>query len=148
MQTLFDVVEELKTFSIHFEELKQYILDILIRVLQKIREHLDSLIRNGNVISMHHLNKKLKKTTFLHCNLQLCQPLFGFEIDSFVYGIRGQVVFYNSIKDLEQIEFITLSIETLHHVLNELFDDSILIVFIGLIKHVTYFPNQVCDLII
>jgi hypothetical protein len=36
----------------------------------------------------------------------------------------------------------------LHHVLDELFDDTILIVFISLIEHKTYFSRKVSYLII
>lgn len=97
---------------------------------------------------MDHLNEKFKQTTFFHGDLELCQPFLSFKVYSFVDWIRRQVVFYYSIEYFEQVEFVLLSIESLHHVLDKLFHNTILIVFIGFIKHKAYFSGQVSYLIV
>jgi len=95
-----------------------------------------------------HLNEKFKQTTFFHGDLELCQPFLSFKVYSFVDWIRRQVVFYYSIEYFEQVEFVLLSIESLHHVLDKLFDNTILIVFISFIKHKADFSSQVSYFIV
>ena len=141
MHSLLNIVEKLECFSIHLNEIEQYILNFYIRVLEEIRKHLNCFSRKRDVISVDHLNQKFQQTTFLHGDLQLSKSFLSFKVYSFVDWIRRQVVFDNSIEDFQQIKFVFLSIETLHHVLDKLFDHTILIVFIGLIKHKANFPG-------
>ena len=148
MHSLLNIIEKLECFSVHLDEIEQYILNFYIRVLEEIRKHLNGFSRKRNVISVDHLNQKFQQTTFLHGNLELCKSFLSFKVYSFVDWIRGQVVFDYSIEDFQQIKFVFLRIETLHHVLDKLFDHTILIVFIGLIKHKAYFSGQVCNFIV
>lgn len=97
---------------------------------------------------MDHLDKNFKDATFLHSDLKLCQSFLCLKVNSFVDWISRQVVFHYSIEDFDQVVFVLLRIEPLHHVLDKLFDNTILIVFIGFIKHKANFPRQISYLII